>query len=212
MAESKTNRADASRESGSAVASRERERDYSGLQRRPAGGWLSSPWEVMNRMTEEMDQMFGRVFRDFGGVPRRSWSMRQPSRSLGSFGQHGLWSPRVEAFQQGDRFIVRAELPGLKKDDVHVEIHDDALTIHGERREEHEEEREGYFHTEREYGEFHRNVPLPDGVIAESAQATFKNGVLEISMQAPPSEATRGRRVEIKDAPADDKNERNERK
>jgi len=203
MAESKTNRSETAGESGRAIASRER--DHSGQQRRPSGGWLSSPWDVMNRMTDEMDQMFDRVFRDVGSVPRRSWLTHQPFRSLGSFGQQTFWSPRVEAFQQGDRFIVRAELPGLKKEDVQVEITDAALTITGERREEQQEEREGYFHTEREYGQFHRSIPLPDGVIAESAQATFKNGVLEIAVQAPPSDATRGRRLDIKDAPADEK-------
>jgi HSP20 family protein len=95
---------------------------------------------------------------------------------------------------------VRAELPGLKKDDIQVELKEDVITIQGSRKEEHEEEREGYYHSEREYGQFYRTIPLPEGVISESAQASFKDGVLEITMQAPPAEATRGRRVEIKDA------------
>ena len=95
---------------------------------------------------------------------------------------------------------MRADLPGLKKEDVQVDVTENAITIHGERREEHQDEREGYFHSEREYGQFYRTIPLPEGVITDSAQASFKNGVLEISMQAPPAEATRGRRIEIKDA------------
>jgi HSP20 family protein len=149
----------------------------------------------MSRMTDEMDEMFGRVFRDFGMAPR-------PRMSSGLFGpsmREGLWAPRIEAVQNGDRFIVRADLPGLKKDDVQVELGENALTIRGERREQHEAEREGYFQSEREYGQFYRTIPLPEGVIAESAQASFRNGVLEISMQAPPAEATRGRRLEIKE-------------
>ena len=101
-----------------------------------------------------------------------------------------------QAVQKGDRFVVRAELPGLKKDDVQVEMTDDAITIHGERRDEHEEERDGYYHSERQYGQFYRTIPIPEGVIPESAQATFNNGVLEVSMQAPPAES-RGRRLEI---------------
>jgi HSP20 family protein len=109
-----------------------------------------------------------------------------------------LWAPRVEAFQQGDRYIVRAELPGLKKDDVQVDLTSEAVTIRGERRDEKHEEREGYYHSEREYGEFYRRIPLPEDVITESAQASFNNGVLEISMQAPPAEA-RSRRLEIKE-------------
>jgi HSP20 family protein len=203
MAESKTNRSDSSKQIGQSVARRDREQDRGSLQpRQPSGGWLSSSFDVMDRMTEEMERMFDRVFRDVG-VPRRSWLAGSPLRSSK---REGIWAPRVEAFQNGDRFIVRADLPGLKKDDVHVEITDSAIAIHGERREEQEEEREGYYHTEREYGQFYRSIPLPEGVITESAQASFKNGVLEISMQAPPAEATRGRRLEIKEpSQTDDK-------
>jgi HSP20 family protein len=195
MAESKTNRSESSREPAQAVARQEHE--AGSMQRRPAGlGWPGNPFEMMNRMTEEMDRVFDRVFGDFG-APRRSWLTRRP---FGSLEREGHWTPHLEAFQQGDRFIVRADLPGLQKDDVKVELNENAITIHGERREEHQEEREGYFHTEREYGQFYRTVPLPEGVIGESAQASFKNGVLEITMQAPPAEATRGRRLEIRDA------------
>jgi HSP20 family protein len=193
MAESKTSRSDTTQQSGQAVA--RRERDQGSLQRRQQG-WPSNPFEFMDRMTEEMDRVFDRMFPGFG-LTRRSSFGRTPSRF---FEQEGLWSPRVEAFQKGDRFIVRADLPGLKKDDVQVELADDVLTIRGERRAEHEEEREGYYHSEREYGHFERSVPLPEGVITESAQASFKSGVLEISMQAPPAEANRGRRLEIQDA------------
>jgi len=198
MAEAKTpNRPDMARESGS-LARRDRERDQVSNPRRQYGGWSSSPFGLMDRMAEEMDRTFDRMFRDFG-MPRRSWLGRNPIGSGEREG--GLWSPRVEAFQKGDRFIVRADLPGLKKDDIQVDLTDDAITIRGERREEHEDkdEREGYYHTEREYGEFYRTIPVPEGVIAESAQASFKDGVLEISMQAPP-EASRKRRLEIKES------------
>jgi HSP20 family protein len=193
MADQKTNRSDSSREGGQALASRDREQGT--MQRRSTtGGWMSNPFEVMDRMTDAMDRTFDQVFRDFG-MPRRSWLARSPFRS-GE--REGLWSPRVEAIQKGDQFIVRADLPGLKKDDVQVDLTDDAITIRGERHDEHQEEREGYYHSEREYGQFSRTIPLPEGVIGESAQASFRNGVLEITMQAPP-EATRGRRLEIKD-------------
>jgi HSP20 family protein len=198
MADSKTTRSDI-KEGGPALARQERE--HRGAQRwDPSFGSSAHTFEWMDRLTQEMDRVFDRVSRDFG-VPRRSWLS---SGLFGSAARQRLWSPRVEAFQKGDRFVVRAELPGLKKDDVQVELTDDALTIHGQRREEHEEDREGYYHTEREYGEFHRSIPLPEGVISESAQASFRDGVLEVTMQAPPSEANRGRRLEIKDASASD--------
>jgi HSP20 family protein len=144
-------------------------------------------------MAAEMDQAFDRMLGGFG-VPRRSWLARSPFQG---FEREGLWSPRVETFQKGDRFVVRAELPGLKKDDVQVDVSDDAITIRGERREEHEEDREGFYQTEREYGQFYRTILLPDGAIGDSAQAAFRNGVLEITMQAAPAEASRGRRLEI---------------
>jgi HSP20 family protein len=193
MAETKTNRSESAKE-GSQTLTRQ-ERDSGAVQPRGASGnWVASPFDVFDRMAEEMDRTFDRMFRDFG-MPRRSWLTR-PSRSRAS---EGLWAPRIEAFQKGDRYIVRADLPGLKKDDVQVELTNEALTIRGERREEKEEDREGYYHSEREYGGFYRNIPLPEGVIAESAQASFNNGVLEISIQAPPAE-TRSRRLEIKDA------------
>lgn len=193
MAETKTNRSDTSTEREQALTRRDRQGSVE--RRQPSATWFSTPFEFMNRMSDEMDRTFGRLFRDFG-MPRRSWSTQSPFRSAGE----EAWTPRIEAFQKGDKFTVRAELPGLEKDDVQVDMSEDAITIRGERRDEHEEEREGYYHSERDYGQFYRTIPLPEGVIGESAQATFNNGVLEISMQAPPAEASRGRRLEIKDA------------
>jgi HSP20 family protein len=172
------------------------DRDMRALQGRQSGSsWPSSPFELMDRMASEMDRTFDRMFRDVGFAPRAAL----PRGLVGSPSRESMWAPRIEAVQNGDRFIVRADLPGLKKDDVQVELGENAVTIQGQRQETREDEREGYYHSEREYGQFYRTIPLPEGVIAESAQATFRNGVLEISMQAPPVEATRGRRLDIKD-------------
>jgi HSP20 family protein len=195
MAETKTNRSGAGRESGQSLARGERDRQ--GVQPwQPLASSFASPFEFFDRMTDEMDRTFARLWRDFGS-PRRSLLSHA---GFGPRTGQGLWSPRIEAFQKADRFMIRAELPGLKKDDVQVELTEDAVTLHGERREEHEEEREGYYHSECEYGQFYRTIPLPQGVIAESAQASFRNGVLEISMQAAPAEASRGRKLEIQEA------------
>ena len=204
MAETKTNRPETSRQ----TTSSQRDPQQGSLQRRQQTAWPSNPFEMMDRLTEEM---FGRMFGDYVG-PRRSWLARSPFRSLRGQApqgqEQGLWAPRVEAFQQGDRFIIRAELPGLKKDDVQVEVTDDHVTVQGERRDRQEENREGYYHSEVEYGQFYRQIALPEGVIADNAQATFKDGVLEVAMPAPPSEANRGRRLEIKEGST----EANERK
>src|SRR6185503_13501622 len=88
--------------------------------------------------------------------------------------------------------------PGLTKDDVKVELTNDMLTLSGERQEEKEEKREGFYRSERSYGSFYRQIPLPEGTKTEDANATFRNGVLEITMPAPKVE-TSTRKLEIKE-------------
>ena len=144
------------------------------------------PFGLMRRMQEDMDRLFG-----------EAWGGRQSPSLFGEGGRAG-WVPAIETFQRGDEFVVRAEVPGLSPEDVSVEIGDDQLTIQGERKYDHQEEHEGVFRSERAYGSFYRVVPLPEGAMSDSAQATFKNGVLEIVLNAPPREVQRGRRIEIR--------------
>jgi HSP20 family protein len=155
---------------------------------------FGSPFDLMDQMTQEMDRWFDRMTRN-AGFPRLSGATRSP---IGGLQRSETWMPRIEAGQKGDAFIVRADLPGLRKEDVDVEVTENAISIRGERREEREEEREGYWRSEREYGQFHRTIPLPEGVIVDNAQATFRDGVLEVSMPCAPSQANRGRKVDIK--------------
>jgi HSP20 family protein len=110
-----------------------------------------------------------------------------------------LWAPQVEVLEKNGEFKVRADLPGLKKEDIHVEFKDDALMISGERKAENKEEREGYFHSELSYGSFYRRIPLPAGADLDKATAMFKDGVLEIRVAAPKA-ALRGRKLEITEA------------
>jgi len=97
--------------------------------------------------------------------------------------------------------VVRADLPGLKKDDVKVDITDQGITIHGEGRQEQQSEQGGIYRTERSYGSFYRQIPLPEGAMTDQAKAAFKNGVLEITVPSPPDQVTRGRRLEISEGP-----------
>jgi HSP20 family protein len=129
------------------------------------------------------------MFEDFGFG--RRWS--SPFWTGSTAGQ--MWAPDVDVVQKNDQLTIRADLPGLSKDEVSVELTDNAITIQGERKREHEEEREGFYRSERSYGTFSRVIPLPEGAITEEAKATFRDGVLEITMPAPP--ATKGRRLEI---------------
>jgi HSP20 family protein len=158
-----------------------------------------SPFSFMRRFSEEMD----RLFEDFGFG--RGWLAPSFGRDFfpagfGDFGQ-SVWSPQVEVFERGGQLVVRADLPGLTKDDVKVEVTDKAINISGERKSEHEEKGEGFYRSERSYGSFYRSIPLPEGVNADDANATFRNGVLEITMQAPQRQQ-RGRRLEIKEGGA----------
>jgi HSP20 family protein len=107
------------------------------------------------------------------------------------------WSPNIDMIQRDDNLIVRADLPGMTPNDVTVEITDDAITLSGQRKQERVEENGGVYRLERSYGAFYREIPLPDGAIADRATASFKDGVLEITVPAPPEEVSRGRRVEI---------------
>jgi HSP20 family protein len=147
----------------------------------------TGPFGLVHRFADEMD----RIFEDFGLGPRWSTATRAVT--------HGaeVWAPQIDMFQRGNELVVKADLPGMTKDEVKVDVTDDAITITGERRREHEEEREGIYRIERSSGSFRRVVALPEGAITDQAKATFRNGVLEISMPAPPEQVTRGRRLEI---------------
>jgi HSP20 family protein len=139
-----------------------------------------SPFALLREMTDWMD---------------RSWAT-SGSRSGGGQGGHGggtaLWNPAVEVRQKDNNLIVCADLPGIDQNDVRLAIENDALVIEGERKREHEEDREGWHRTERSYGRFYRAIPLPEGAQAENAKAEFRNGVLEVTI--PVEEAKSNRR------------------
>jgi HSP20 family protein len=164
-----------------------------GLARRTGPFWNESPFALMNQLTSEMEQLFenfglGRGFGDFGGRSFWNRGLRQLEQSI--------WSPQIEVMEREGHIIVRADLPGLAKDDVKVEITDDAVTLQGERKHEHEQCDESFCRSERSFGRFYRSIPLPDGIDAEKAKADFRDGVLEITIPAPQRESRR-RQIEI---------------
>ena len=158
--------------------------------RRWQGDETSGPFTLMRQMQDEVDRWFGRMGLD------RGWA--SPSAWLSRVGGHGGdWMPPIDAFQRGNEFVIRADVPGMSRTDLSVEAGDDTLTIRGERKNEQHEDRDGVFWSERSYGSFSRVVPLPPGAISDSAKATFTNGVLEIVVKAPSQETRRGRKVDI---------------
>jgi HSP20 family protein len=140
----------------------------------------ASPFAFMRRFAEEMD----RLFDDFGFDNRVHFpSLFTRGRELVRR-EAGLvpaaWSPRIDVVIRDDQYVVRADLPGLTKDDVKVEVTDDVVTIQGERKTQKKEEAEGYTYSECSYGRFYRAVPLPEGCETGKATAEFTNGVLEV--------------------------------
>ena len=162
-------------------------RDRASQPRREMERPSFAPFSVMRQGLDEIERSFGAALRGEWDQLRRGWRSQQL----------GDWSPAIEAFQRGNEFVIRADVPGMNRQDLQVEIGDDEVTLHGERRQDRQEERDGVFFTERSYGSFTRVIPLPPGAIIDSAKATFNNGVLEIVMPAPSAETRRGRRLDI---------------
>jgi HSP20 family protein len=131
----------------------------------PAEFFSLSPFSLMRRFTEEMDRMFQ------GAGGRRE--------------DMALWSPTVEVMERDGKLEVVADLPGIKESDVKVQVTDEGLVIQGERKREHEEKREGYYRSERSYGQFYRLIPLPEGANPDQAHAEFRNGELRVSLPVP---------------------------
>jgi len=163
--------------------------------RRP--GYLTSPWDLVRNMSEEVDRLIDGLSGLRGST---AYGLTTP-RSLRTGSDFGVmtpaaWAPQVEVLQKPNAVVLRADLPGLKPDEVNVSVDNDVLTISGERRQEQREEREGYFRSERSYGTFHRAFTLPDAADEDKISASFKDGVLEITIPLA-AEKERGRKIKV---------------
>jgi HSP20 family protein len=122
----------------------------------------------IERMQNELDRMFGRLTAGTGPRPSDGWM------------------PQVDVEQTGDATVYKFDLPGLKADQVKVGVHDRLLTVRGERREEHEENHEGFVRRERSLGRFERSLQLPADVKDEDINASFADGVLTVKVPRNP--------------------------
>ena len=147
-------------------------------------GW-EEPMTKMKKMAEEMDQLFER----FVGRPI--------SNRTSQGGATDKWMPAIEVSQQENQLHVCVDVPGIKKEDIHIEVVHDKLAIEGERHEQRREAAQGYRRSERSYGRFYRMIPLPSGVDPDSVKATMQDGVLEIIVPLPSSSGQQGRRINI---------------
>jgi len=132
-------------------------------------------WDLRSEMNRIFDAFFAR-----------------PTERLFSRG----WYPAVDIYEDKDHYTVKAELPGLKQEDIKVSLTNNTLTIRGERKAEHEEKRGGYHRLERAYGEFCRSFQLPTEVDADHIKAHYKDGILEITV--PKSEKAKPKEISIK--------------
>ena len=128
------------------------------------------PVRELNTLQSEMNRLFNNLFDT--PVPNGNTSVRR-------------WIPPMDLVEQGDEFVLRADLPGVGKDDVKIELEDNVLTVSGERKTEHEERKEGYYRVERASGSFSRSLRLPEGVDPQAVKADFENGVLEVRVPKP---------------------------
>ena len=144
------------------------------------------PLTVLHHMTTEFERMFGKP----------GWPFRWPLFALRPF-EGAAWAPEIDVFEKDNRLVTRLDLPGVKKENLNVEITDGMLNISGEKKNETEEKTENYYRQEREYGRFYRTVPLPEGVKFEEVKATFADGVLEVSVPVPVKVESKPKTVEI---------------
>jgi HSP20 family protein len=142
----------------------------------PRDLFSASPFDLMRRFTEEMDRFF-------------EGTSRERSAS-------NLWAPPIEVSEKDGQLTICAELPGLNKEDVKVELTQAGLTISGERKREQEDRRDGLYRSERSYGWFKRTIPIPDEAQVEQAKATFDNGMLTVLVPVPEIRK-RGREIPI---------------
>ncbi|MGH9582554.1 MAG: Hsp20/alpha crystallin family protein [Bryobacteraceae bacterium] len=141
------------------------------------GEFFINPFSAMRRMSDEMDRAFGR-FLGQGGA-----------ETMAGF-------PAIEVAEHDGSLCVHADVPGLKPEDVKVEVTQDSLIIRGERKSEHEHRGKNTYRSERHYGEFYREIPLPQGANTEQAKANFTNGVLEITVPVP-QQASKRREIPV---------------
>jgi HSP20 family protein len=131
---------------------------------------MLSPFRGFMDVQGEVDRMFNEML---GSLPLRS-GRRRPEATT--------WAPAMDVFSRDGDLVIRAELPGVKQEDVDITLSNGVLTISGQSKDEHEEQRSGYYVRERRQGSFRRSVTLPEGTDESKIQARFTDGVLEVTI------------------------------
>jgi HSP20 family protein len=151
-----------------------------GKRQQPSGE--RSPLAEIARWEQQMERRFADLF---SGRITRLWDNDDSE----------VAEPALDLYEDGNEVVVKAEMPGMTKDDIKISFADNVLTIRGEKKQEDEDRGKDYYRSERVYGAFMRRVVLPTEVNAEKARALFKNGVLEIRM--PKSESAKKKEIKV---------------
>jgi HSP20 family molecular chaperone IbpA len=152
------------------------------------------PFVMLRKLSEDLDQYVGRL-------------MQAPLAEAGQrplIGKH-RWTPTVDMSQRGQEIVICVDLPGLTRSDVKLQMHEDKLTIEGERHAESRQQAEGYHRVERVQGRVFRSIPLPEGIDAQSAHASMRDGVLEITV--PLRHRDQGVKLEIREGSEEEQGE-----
>ncbi len=134
----------------------------------------------------EIEEFFGRALRPFRATPGAQEAMTQAD-----------WIPAVDIRETDDEYVIEMDLPQVKKDDVHISLDENVLTIRGERRREHEENQGRWHRVERFYGTFARSFVLPETVEEDGIRAVFEDGVLTVHLPKTAEARPRSREIEI---------------
>ena len=139
-------------------------------------------WPSFDRLVnlrDEMNRLFEGTLTPFGG----------------NAGLFGGWTPALDMYEDKDNVFVKLEVPGMKKEDIDISLHDGMLSVTGERKEEKEERKGESFRSERYFGRFHRTVTLPTQVNGDKVKATYKDGILTVEL--PKSEEAKPKQIQV---------------
>lgn len=142
------------------------------------------PFALFDEMREEMARLF-----DFG------WPLARPAGRPLAPGF--TWAPRMDVFEKDGQLVVKAEVPGVSKDDIRITVQDGDLVIEGERKSESEVKEDAYYRLERSYGSFYRRLALPTGVNPDAITAEYKDGVLEVRIPKAETPEPAAKRIPI---------------
>lgn len=141
------------------------------------------------------ESYFGEMERYFDKFFRHPFSLMTPTQLFRDYPKLGDLSPSVDIYEEGNELVLKAELPGMSKEDLNVTITENRITIAGEKKQEEKVEKKDYHWVERTHGTFSRSFRLPENVKGDDARATFKEGLLEI--RVPKTEEAKSKKITV---------------